>query len=115
MLASGAPAVGASGAISGLMGLYLAIYPTNKISCLFVFFVRTRNFEIDGYILILLWFATNLFHAFDKQAQIAYWAHIGGFVSGFILGVICLKLNLIDRTDLDHPTVMNLLQKPKLG
>ncbi len=111
LLADGSPVVGASGAISGLMGLYLAIYPTNKISCFYIFFVRTGTFDLSGYILIIFWFAVDLFHAFGRGGHIAYWAHVGGIVSGFIVGIILLKLDLIERTEIDLPTVLELFPK----
>lgn len=111
LLADGSPVVGASGAISGVMGVYLAVYPTNKIDCWYLFFVRVGTFEISGWILILFWFAVDLFHAFEKGGHIAYWAHVGGTVTGFVLGIICLKCGLIDRTEIDHPTVLELIQK----
>lgn len=110
MLINGRPVVGASGAISGIMGLYLAIYPTNKISCFYLFMIRVGKFEISGYLLILFWFAVNLFNAFGK-GDIAYWAHIGGLVTGFFLGVLLLKLGLIERTEVDHPSVLDLISK----
>jgi membrane associated rhomboid family serine protease len=111
MAANGSPVVGASGAISGIMGLYLAIYPTNKISCVYWFMVRTGTFEISGYLLILFWFAVDLFNAFEGAGQIAYWSHVGGIVSGFIVGILCLKLNLIERTEVDLPSILELSRK----
>jgi membrane associated rhomboid family serine protease len=113
MLASGLPVVGASGAISGIMGFYLAVYPTNKISCFWMFFVRTGTFELSGYILILLWFGVNLFSAFAGGGHVAYWSHAGGFVGGFFLGIVFLKLNLVDRTDVDLPDVLGLLRETR--
>jgi membrane associated rhomboid family serine protease len=68
--------------------------------------------EISGYLLILFWFAVQLFHAFGNSVQIAYWAHVGGFVGGFLAGLIFLQLDLVDRTDIDHPTVLELIKRP---
>ena len=111
MLLNGAPVIGASGAISGLMGMYLAIYPTNKISCWYILFIRPGTFDLDGYILIIIWFGLELFDAFTGGGQVAYWAHVGGFVGGFLAAVIFLKLDLVDRTNCDLPTVLELFRR----
>jgi membrane associated rhomboid family serine protease len=115
LIADGAPAVGASGAISGILGMYLAIYPTNKISCCYFFFMRTGTFEIDGYLLIIFWFVMDFLHTFNKADHIAHWAHIGGTLGGFAAGVLLLKLGLVDRTEVDHPTVLGLISKEETG
>ncbi len=81
------PMVGASGAISGVLGGYLVLYPrTNiKVFCWFLIFIKTFNipamFVLGGWIIIQ-------FFSFDNNASdggVAYAAHIGGFISGMIL------------------------------
>jgi membrane associated rhomboid family serine protease len=74
-------------------------------------FLHAGVLEISGYILILFWFAVDLFHAFGNEGHIAYWAHVGGLVSGFMMGLILLKFGLVDRTEVDHPTVFELFRK----
>ena len=108
MFVSGSPVVGASGAISGIIGLYLAIYPLNKISCFYLFLFKGGTFEISGCLLLLFWFGVDLFSASGHGGHIAYWAHLGGTVAGFVAGIIFLQLGLIYRTNIDHPTVIEL-------
>ena len=109
------PAVGASGALCGIMGVYLAIYPLNRINCLWFFLIRGGIFGMPGWLLIIFWFAGDLLGAFGDTAKVAYWAHIGGTVCGFVLGMLLLKLKLIDLFDYDHPTVLGLLSGERSG
>lgn len=117
------PTVGASGAIAGVMGAYLLMYPKAKIDVLFIFVVFFKIWPIRAWIILGLWFALQLFGGFNTSpggAGIAYWAHIGGFVIGAIL--ICplwLKRGgtaFWDRTDghPDHPEAKYRLTESRI-
>lgn len=107
------PAIGASGAISGLTGFYLAVYPTNAVSCWWMFGFHWSTIEITGYWLILFWIAADLFFAIGGSSNIAHWAHLGGTVAGFCGGLLCLRLGLVDRFDYDHPTLPELITRQR--
>jgi membrane associated rhomboid family serine protease len=109
LLLDGSPAVGASGAIYGILGIYLAVYPQNQINCFWIFFIRAGVTGFRGWILILCWFLADLFGAFGNGSDVAHWAHIGGMVGGFALGVVLLKLGKVDVHDYDNPTVLDLI------
>ena len=82
------PTVGASGAISGLMGAYLVLYPRVKIQTLFIFVFIFRVIAVPAWLVLVLWFALQLLAgATDPLAEagVAFWAHIGGFVAGVVL------------------------------
>ncbi|KNG94150.1 rhomboid family intramembrane serine protease [Pseudaestuariivita atlantica] len=84
------PTVGASGAIAGVMGGYLLLFPKAKVDILFIFIVFFRIFPIPAWIMLGLWFALQLFSgvAVDTSAGgVAYWAHAGGFIVGLALTV----------------------------
>ena len=91
LLLDGGPAIGASGAISGLIGFYVAVYPVNRIHCWYLFMIRWGNFDAPGYLLIIGWFLLNLLNAFVSHGHIAYWAHVGGAVAGFSLGLVFVR------------------------
>lgn len=85
---SGVPTIGASGAISGIMGAYLVLYPRIRVDTLFVLFIYVRVFSVPAWLILLEWFAIQLFQGFYAPADgagVAFWAHIGGFVAGLLL------------------------------
>ncbi len=92
---SGLPAVGASGAIAGVMGAYFLLYPHARVVTLIPIFFFIQLVELPAVVLLFFWFAMQflqgslaLSHAFRGGAEgggVAWWAHIGGFVSGAVL------------------------------
>ncbi len=85
--ASSVPMVGASGAISGIMGAYILLYPSARVRTYFppFFFFRIRAFFF-----LLLWFMLQLYSGLSmpglpEEGGVAVWAHIGGFVAGLLL------------------------------
>ena len=88
------PVVGASGAVAGVMGGYLLLYPKAKVDVLLILVVYFRVFSIYAWIVLSLWFGLQLFNGAlvsSETAGVAYWAHIGGFVTGLAL---CIPLFL---------------------
>ena len=91
---SGIPNVGASGAIAGVMGGYLLLFPKAKVDIFVFFIVFFRIFPIPAWIMLCLWFGIQLFSGVNVDTSmggVAYWAHAGGFIVGF-LGTIPLWL-----------------------
>ncbi|MEM9351302.1 MAG: rhomboid family intramembrane serine protease [Pseudomonadota bacterium] len=81
------PMVGASGAIAGVMGGYLLLYPRAKVDILFFFIIIFRIVPIPAWVMLGLWFGFQIIAGVADQAAgggVAYWAHAGGFVAGFI-------------------------------
>ena len=87
------PLIGASGAISGLMGAYTLLYGKKKIKIFYslgVYFNYTRIYAI---VLLPVWIGKEFFQLFfGGPSQVAYVAHIGGLISGAVLAVLILKL-----------------------
>ncbi len=82
------PTVGASGAIAGVMGGYLLLYPKARVDILFILFVFFKVFPVPAWVMLGLWFALQLFGgvgADPTQGGVAYWAHAGGFLIGLAL------------------------------
>lgn len=81
------PMVGASGAISGVLGAYLVLYPRVRVHMFFFYTVWT----MPAYLVLLWWIALQLFSGVGQlgsggaEAGVAFWAHIGGFVAGVVL------------------------------
>jgi membrane associated rhomboid family serine protease len=110
LLLDGDPAIGASGAVNGVIGFYFALHPVNRIHCFWWVYIRAGSFDIAGYWLILGWFALDLLGALAGGGGIAYWAHIGGFLGGFLLGLIALLSGLVKMTDYDNGTIVDLFR-----
>lgn len=79
------PVIGASGAISGLLGGYLILFPGNKIKSLVPIIFFWTIVRIPAAIFIILWFLYQFFSlGLENVTMIAYSAHIAGFLAGFI-------------------------------
>jgi len=84
---SNIPTIGASGAISGVMGAYLLLHPTSRIMTLIPIFLFFQFIEIPAFIFLGYWLLIQLLSASFTPRNvggIAFWAHIGGFVAGLI-------------------------------
>lgn len=86
--ASAAPMVGASGAIGGIMGAYAILYPKAPVHMLvFIGFFFTR-IVVPAFLMLGYWFILQFFGGFfslGSSSGVAFWAHIGGFVTGIVL------------------------------
>ena len=82
------PVVGASGAIAGVMGGYLLLYPRAKIDVLLVLIVYVRVIPVAAWLMLGVWFGMQVIGGFADTGDdggVAYWAHAGGFVAGVLL------------------------------
>ena len=88
--ASTVPAVGASGAIAGVMGAYMVRFPRARIVTLVPIFFFFTTIEIPAVLMLFYWFAIQFFSgaasfAAGSSGGVAWWAHVGGFVAGAAL------------------------------
>lgn len=82
------PVVGASGAISAVMGAYLLLYPRIRIQTLFIFIIILRIIPVPAWLVLVLWFGLQLMAGWAdpmSTSGVAVWAHVGGFVAGVLL------------------------------
>lgn len=87
------PSIGASGAISGILGAYVVLFPRSKIRFWYLFwfylFFRMGTFTLASVWAIGFWFIEQLLLGYltlsSHAVGVAYWAHIGGFVFGLII------------------------------
>ena len=102
--------IGASGAISGVLGAYLMIYPNNKIKALIIFYLITVV-EMRAIWLLGGWFVWQLIQGslsvgLADSVSVAFFAHIGGFVAGIVLAglyKLAIKEPLIPRRSRIEP------------
>jgi membrane associated rhomboid family serine protease len=84
------PTVGASGAIAGVMGGYLLLFPKARVDILIFIIVYVRIFPIPAWIVLMIWFAMQFIGGIGADPDtggVAYWAHIGGFVAGLLMTI----------------------------
>lgn len=82
------PTVGASGAIAGVMGGYLLLFPKAKVDILIILIIFIRIIPVPAWVMLGLWFGMQLFSGVGSDASaggVAYWAHAGGFIIGLVL------------------------------
>ncbi len=93
---SNIPMIGASGAIAGVLGAYMLLFPHSRVLTLVPIFVFIQLIEIPAFIFLFLWFIIQFFYgalSFVAIAHggVAWWAHIGGFVGGVLFIRIFIK------------------------
>ena len=90
-LDSQTPMIGASGAISGVTGAYIVLFPFGRIRTLIIFFFITA-IELPAILVLGFWFILQLFQGVGSigalDGGVAYWAHLGGFISGMTVAGI---------------------------
>lgn len=99
--ASPVPTVGASGAISGVLGAYLLLYPNVRVRMFFILFI----IPVRAWLVLLYWFAIQLIAGLPQlmtvnpevSGGVAVWAHVGGFVSGMLLTHLFVNPDLHQR------------------
>jgi len=103
-LIAGGSMIGASGAINGIVGMFLVFFPRNDITCYFVFIFMIKpyvyEFAMSSFWMILFWLAYDILgavlgYANPQSSGVAYFAHIGGFAAGFCIALIMLKTKLV--------------------
>ncbi|WP_372886365.1 rhomboid family intramembrane serine protease [Shimia sp.] len=117
------PMVGASGAIAGVMGGYLLLFPKARVDILLIFIVFFKIFPLPAWLMLGLWFALQLLNGLLADAGgggVAHWAHAGGFVAGalFTLPVLLKRggAGFWQRTSgaPPHPEARDLLRRSNI-
>jgi membrane associated rhomboid family serine protease len=90
------PTVGASGAIAGVLGAYLFLFPKARVKTLLILFIFIKIISIPALVLLLLWIVMQILSAYIEYGSetgggIAWFAHIGGFAAGFVLIILMKK------------------------
>ncbi len=103
------PNLGASGAISGVLGAYLMLFPRNRVNAVFFF----RIVSVPAVVVLGLWILLQFVDGWGAIANteqtvggVAYAAHIGGFITGALLGLLMKRHGLAERTSF-HTSVYN--------
>jgi membrane associated rhomboid family serine protease len=84
------PMVGASGAISGVMGAYLVLYPRVRVYAIVPIGIIPLSIALPAWTMLIYWFGMQFLGGLvgrmgEERGGVAFWAHIGGFVAGVVL------------------------------
>jgi membrane associated rhomboid family serine protease len=101
---SSIPMVGASGAIGGVMGAYIVLYPKVRVQMILFLGFFFKRFAMPAMLMLGYWFAVKLVGGAmsmnqDGQGGVAFWAHVGGFAAGALLIFLFRDRAMVDR----HP------------
>jgi membrane associated rhomboid family serine protease len=104
------PTVGASGAISGIMGAYLVLYPRAHVRYLVFLVIIIRVITIPAWMALVWWFVWQVIAGLpqlnpvrpDISGGVAVWAHIGGFVAGALLVKVFENRGMVARRKVIH-------------
>jgi len=100
------PELGASGAIMGMMGAFLVLYPRNNVKCIWMFFFRFGTTEFSCYWLLVLYFGLDVWGLITSDNHVAHIAHIAGFIFGVAVASVLTWFNWTDQTSTEE----NLLE-----
>ncbi len=94
------PMVGASGAISGVMGAYAILYPTVRIRTLVVLVILFFRLTVPAWVMLGYWFLLQMLGAgVGQMGGVAFWAHVGGFLAGAVLIFLFKDPALLERRE----------------
>jgi len=96
--ASNIPMVGASGAISGVMGAYLVLFPRVRVFTLVPLGFFFTNIALPAWVMLIYWMALQFLGGItsvvgEQKGGVAFWAHVGGFLAGIVLVKIFERRN----------------------
>ncbi len=109
---SGAPAIGASGAINGIIGMSLVMFPVSKLDCAYVFFIpfvglmKAGKFTLKCFWMITVWFLFDIAGILLSSGGVAYWGHLGGFIAGMVIALVFIRM---DWADVFDPTIIDVV------
>jgi membrane associated rhomboid family serine protease len=82
------PVIGASGAIAGVLGGYLLLFPKARVDVIFILFIFFKIFPLPAWTVLGFWILIQIYSGATAQNDgVAYWEHIGGFACGLLLSL----------------------------
>jgi len=97
------PAVGASGAINGIVGMFVVWYLLNEISCWYAYWffgvADAGSYSVSSFWMVLLWLAFDIWGAIRGGGNVGYVAHLAGFTLGVTLGILLLVVGWVEMEE----------------
>ena len=100
---SSAPLIGASGAISGVLGAFFICNPSARITLVLdpslIYFLRRLTIRLPAWVFLPMWFFLQLSMGLNGQASnVAFWAHVGGFLAGTLMAITVYQYTSKERS-----------------
>jgi membrane associated rhomboid family serine protease len=112
--ASGIPMVGASGAISGVMGGYLVLFPHVRVFAVVLLGFFLTSVALPAWLMLVYWFAIQFISGLavfgGEVGGVAFWAHVGGFVAGLVLVKLFARSDYLAEHRAHHWRPQHLLR-----
>ena len=108
-----APVLGASGAVAGVSGAYLALFPMSTVT-VFFWMIFVGFFEISSRALILFYIVTDIARQMMGMSGVAYTAHLAGYAFGFAVGMGLLWLRVLPREPYDMLAMWSLWRRRQI-
>lgn len=106
------PVIGASGAIAGVLGGYLLLFPKARVDILFIFVIFFKIFPLPAWSVLGFWIFLQIYSGATGQNDgVAYWEHIGGFIGGMLLCVPMWRRQRAKPADQAPETVRSTIPK----
>jgi membrane associated rhomboid family serine protease len=104
--ASNIPMVGASGAISGVMGAYLVLFPRVRVYAMVPLGFFLTSLALPAWVMLVYWMVLQFFgglSSFGREGGgVAFWAHVGGFVAGVVLVKLFARPDYVEAHRAHH-------------
>lgn len=91
--------------------MILAMYPLNRVYLFWVFMIRGGTTSCRAWVLILAWFVFDIWGAVGGGEVVAYWAHIGGLLTGLTTGLVGLHLGWFRLTEYDNQSLLDIVRR----
>jgi len=102
-IAPDTPSIGASGAIAGVLGAYIVLFPQSRVLTLIPIYFVVRFIEVPAQVYLVLWFVMQFVTGLGQGEEgVAWWAHVGGFVAGMALVKLFAKATPPDSPSSDY-------------
>jgi membrane associated rhomboid family serine protease len=104
ILISDRSAIGASGAITGIVAIYFILFPNSKISLGYLnTYTGAGKIDVKAKNIIAIYFLLDLLGSLNQKINVAYGAHIAGYLAGLILTYLFVKFDMIEYDETDKP------------
>ena len=91
--------------------MVFAMYPLNRVYLFYFILLKGGSVSCPAWVVILAWFTFDIWGASSGAGGVAYWAHIGGFLGGVVIGLTALQVGWVQLTEYDNRSLLSILRR----